>query len=182
MLDDGTYNLNYKSKEEDEEDEEDENGAEELKESYTALVNQFPSIISIEDPFGAEDWDSWPLMMDQNLQIVCNEAGAMVSDRIQEIIERSGANCLAVEPWRAGTLTESLVAAKLALSNKWDLIVSAGYGETEDNFVADFAVGVSACIFKRGVPGSAKYNHLMRVEKERGKLSTFAGDKLNFQS
>ena len=82
-----------------------------------------------------------------------------------------------------GTVTEACNAAKLAFDNGYSVMVSHRSGETEDNFIADLAVGIHAGQIKSGAPArsdrTAKYNQLLRIEEELGKKAKFAG--VNFR-
>ena len=77
---------------------------------------------------------------------------------------------LILKPNQIGTITETLEAAKLAKSFGWKIMVSNRGGETEDNFIADFAVGIGAEFIKSGAPfpkeRMAKYNRLVKIEEE----------------
>ena len=75
-----------------------------------------------------------------------------------------------LKPNQIGTITETIEAAKLAKSYGWKIMVSNRGGETEDDFIADLAVGVGAEFIKSGAPFTkermAKYNRLLEIEKE----------------
>lgn len=79
---------------------------------------------------------------------------------------------------QVGTLSESLEAAKLALQNKWGVMVSHRSGETEDSFISDLAVALDCRQIKLGAPcrseRTAKYNRLLRIEEEQGEAAKLA--------
>ncbi|XP_015174000.1 PREDICTED: enolase-like [Polistes dominula] len=177
----GGYDLAFKTEESDPDDYME---AEALKEQYLDYLTDFPSIVSIEDPFDQEDWEGWLTMADQEIQIVSDDLTAMNIERIEEAIERQMANCLVLRMSQIGTITETINCAKMARINNWGYVVSTGQCETEDNFVADLAVGLSAGQFKSGAPcrtdRTGKYNQIVRIEEELGKDAKYAG--LNYRS
>ncbi|XP_066586707.1 enolase-like [Prorops nasuta] len=172
----GGYDLAFKT---DDSDPDDYLEAEALKDQYLEYLSEFPSIVSIEDPFDQEDWEGWLMLTEQEIQIVADDLTAMNIDRIEEAIERQMANCLVLRMSQIGTITETINVAKMAKINQWGYIVTTGHGETEDNFVADLAVGLSAGQFKAGAPTRservAKYNQILRIEEELGKEAKYAG-------
>jgi len=145
----GGYDLAFKTEETDPEDYME---AEALRDEYLSYLTEFPSIVSIEDPFDQEDWEGWLTIADQGIQIVSDDLTAMNIERIEEAMERNVANCLVLRMSQIGTVTEVINCAKMARLNDWGYIVNASYGETEDNFVADLAIGLSAGQFKAGAP------------------------------
>ncbi|KAI4485745.1 PREDICTED: enolase-like [Polistes canadensis] len=177
----GGYDLAFKTEESDPDDYME---AEALKEQYIDYLTDFPSIVSIEDPFDQEDWEGWLTLADQEIQIVSDDLTAMNIERIEEAIERQMANCLVLRMSQIGTITETINCARMARINNWGYVVAAGQCETEDNFVADLAVGLSAGQFKSGAPcrseRTAKYNQIIRIEEELGKDAKYAG--LNYRS
>lgn len=126
--------------------------AEALRDQYLKYLSQFPAIVSIEDPFDQERWEDWSKIIHQGIQVVSDDLTAMNIGRIEEAIDRNIANCLILRISQIGTVTEVINCAKMARINNWGYIVSASYGETEDNFIADLAVGLSAGQFKAGAP------------------------------
>lgn len=126
--------------------------AEALRNRYLEYLSEFPVIVSIEDPFDQEDWEGWLTFGNQKIQIVSDALTAMNIERIEEAMDRKIANCLILRISQIGTVTEVINCAKMARINDWGYIVSASRGETEDNFVADMAVGLAAGQFKAGAP------------------------------
>ncbi|KAG7191179.1 hypothetical protein KM043_013974 [Ampulex compressa] len=172
----GGYDLAFKTEDSDPDDYLE---AEALRDQYLEYLSEFPAIVSIEDPFDQEDWEGWLTMADQEIQIVADDLTAMNIERIEEAIERQMANTLILRMSQIGTVTEAINCAKMARINNWGYIVTADHGETEDNFVSDLAVGLSAGQFKAGAPcrleGTAKYNQILRIEEELGKDAKYAG-------
>nr|XP_033333044.1 enolase-like [Megalopta genalis] len=172
----GGYDLGFKTEESDPDDYME---AETLKDQYLEYLAEFPSIVSIEDPFDQEDWEGWLTIADQDIQIVADDLTAMNIERIEEAIERQMANAIILRMSQVGTVTEAINCAKIARISDWGYIVTACQAETEDNFVSDLAVGLSAGQFKAGAPcrseRTAKYNQLLRIEEELGKDAKYAG-------
>lgn len=158
--------------------------AEALKDQYLEYFTEYPSLVSIEDPFDQDDWEGWLTLADQDIQIVSDDLTAMNIDRIEEAIDRQMANAMILRMSQVGTVTEAINCAKIARISNWGYIVTACEGETEDNFVADLAVGLSAGQFKAGAPcrseRTAKYNQILRIEEELGKDAKYAG--LNYRN
>ena len=91
----------------------------------------------------------------------------------------SGALLLKVN--QIGSVTESIEAANMSQAAGWGVMVSHRSGETEDNYIADIAVGLCAGQIKTGAPArgerTAKYNRLLRIQEELGDGATYAGEK-----
>ena len=144
-----------------------------LVQYYLDLVTQYP-IISIEDPFDEDDFASFSalkkLFEQQNItcQVVGDDLTVTNPERIQRAINVKSADCLLLKVNQIGTLTESLKAARLAMDNDWNVMVSHRSGETEDAFIADLAAGLGCGQIKLGAPvrgeRTAKYNQLLLLE------------------
>ncbi|MCK5613920.1 phosphopyruvate hydratase, partial [Candidatus Pacearchaeota archaeon] len=155
--------------------------SDELLDFYTDLASKFP-IISIEDPFSEDDWEGFKNItkkIGKHVQIIGDDLFVTNKDRLLKGIDISAANCLLLKLNQIGTLTEACNAAKIAFDNGYGVMVSHRSGETEDNFIADLAVGIHAGQIKSGAPArsdrTAKYNQLLRIEEELGKDAKFAG-------
>jgi enolase len=137
--------------------------------SWTA---RYP-IISIEDGLAEEDWDHWPALRqrlgDRSLTLA-DDLTCTSSARIQRAIETRAANALLLKVNQIGTLTEAKEAYLLARAAGWRVSVSARSGETEDNWLADLAVGWAGDFIKVGsITQSerlAKYNRLLQIEHD----------------
>lgn len=139
-------------------------------------------IISIEDGLHEDDWDSWVALMDRvgdKVQIVGDDLLVTAVPRIKTALEQKACNSLLCKVNQIGTLTESIQAVQLVQSHKWTAVVSHRSGETEDNTIADLAVGMNAGQIKTGAPARsdrvAKYNQLLRIEDELGDMAVYAG-------
>lgn len=142
-----------------------------LLEYYLALLKKYPSLISLEDPFQQEDFQSFAeLRRKSKIQMVGDDLTVTNPERIKEAIDKRSANCLLLKVNQIGTLTEALEAAKLADDAGWKVMVSHRSGETEDTFIADLAVALGCGMIKAGAPCRgervAKYNRLLRIEGE----------------
>lgn len=143
-----------------------------LLEMYTELAKKYP-IISIEDPFQEDDFESFAELtktIGKKVQIVADDLTATNTERIKKAAEKKSCNCLLLKVNQIGTLTEAISAFKTAQKNNWNVMVSHRSGETEDTFIADLAVGLGAGQIKAGAPcrteRTAKYNQLLRIEEE----------------
>jgi enolase len=143
---------------------------------YLKLLKKYP-IISIEDPFEQEDFQSYAKLRKRSeksgIQIVGDDLTVTNVDRIKTAIQEKSCNCLLLKVNQIGTLTEALQAVALAYSAGWKVMVSHRSGETEDTFIADLAVGIGCGMIKSGAPcrgeRTAKYNRLLRIEEELNK-------------
>ncbi|MDP4001143.1 MAG: phosphopyruvate hydratase [bacterium] len=145
-------------------------------ERLTSLLKEWAdkySIISIEDPMDEEDWDNWKEVykrLGEKVLIVGDDLFVTQVDRIKKGIKLKAANATIIKPNQVGTITETLAATKLAQENGMKIIPSHRAGETNDDFIADFAVGVGADYIKAGSVARgeriAKYNRLMAIEQE----------------
>lgn len=152
----------------------------ELIDKYLELADTYP-IVSIEDPFAEDDFDCFAKLTKKikGVQIVGDDLLCTNPERIQKAIVMDSCNALLLKINQIGTITEALDAAKLAMNNKWNLMVSHRSGETNDCFIADLAVGLGCGQIKSGAPCRgerlAKYNRLIRIEEELGKKAKYAG-------
>jgi enolase len=135
-------------------------------------LDRYP-VVSLEDGLAEEDWSHWPqlrakvagraLVLGDDL--LCTNPG-----RIRQAVEAKAADALLLKVNQIGTLTEAAEAHQLARSAGWQVTVSARSGETEDNWLADLAVGWQGDQIKVGsITQSerlAKYNRLLAIEVE----------------
>ncbi len=142
---------------------------------YEKLVQKY-KIISLEDPFFEDDWPAWQelnkasFVKKKNLLIIGDDLLATNPKRMEKAEQRKACNGAIIKPNQIGTITETLKAIKLAKSFGWKITISHRSGETNDDFIADLAVGVEADFIKTGAPARgervAKYNRLLEIEKE----------------
>ena len=144
--------------------------AAQLADYYIGLAKIYP-VISIEDPFDEEDFQSFASLRKKarRLLVVGDDLTVTNVGRIKKAIDMDSCNTLLVKVNQVGTVTETLDAVKVARESGWDVIVSHRSGDSEDTFVADFAVGLGALGAKFGAPmrgeRTAKYNQLLRLEE-----------------
>jgi enolase len=135
-------------------------------------MHQFP-IVSIEDGLSEDDWPNWPRLR-QALFTRCLTIGddflCTNPARIRRAIDTRSADALLLKVNQIGTLTEAAEALSLARGANWKVVISARSGETEDNWLADLAVGWAGDAIKVGsITRSerlAKYNRLLEIESE----------------
>ncbi|MEA3430232.1 MAG: phosphopyruvate hydratase [Nanoarchaeota archaeon] len=137
---------------------------------YERLLGQYKEIISIEDPFDQDDFVGFNHMTKNiNIQIVGDDLLVTNIKRIRTAVREKLCNGLLLKVNQIGTLSEAVDAAKLAMNNKWKVMVSHRSGETEDPFIADLAVALGCGQIKIGAPcrgeRTAKYNQLLRISE-----------------
>ncbi len=143
-----------------------------MVEQLLEWLDQYP-IISVEDGLAEEDWRHWAAFKRRaplDLLVLGDDLLCTNPARIRDAIDLQAANSLLLKVNQIGTLTEALQARDLAHSAGWQVVVSARSGETEDNWLADLAVGWGADYIKIGsIQQSerlAKYNRLLEIEAE----------------
>jgi len=139
-------------------------------------------ILSIEDGLAEDDWEGWARLTERlgdRVQIVGDDLFATNAARLRRGIDTGVANSVLVKMNQIGTLTETLAVIRLSQDARYAPVVSARSGETEDDFIADLAVGTSAGQIKIGSLAQserlAKYNQLLRIEEQLGAAASFAG-------
>ena len=138
-----------------------------LQESWVA---RYP-IVSIEDGLGEDDWANWPAMTTRlgRIQLVGDDLFATNPERIRRAVDAGIANAALIKVNQNGTLSGALEALRAARAAGYATVVSARSGETEDDLLADLAVGVAGGQIKVGsVRNSerlAKYNQLLRIDE-----------------
>ena len=153
----------------------------ELMEMYADISRRYP-IVTIEDPFDQNDWDNWSKIvaaLGEKVQIVGDDLTVTNVDKIEEAIAKKAANCLLLKVNQIGSITESIQAVQLAKRNGWGVMTSHRSGETEDDYIADLAVGLCTGEIKTGAPcrgeRTAKYNQLLRIEEAVAGSTVYAG-------
>ena len=148
---------------------------------YENWINQYP-IISIEDGFAEEDWETWAeasQRLGSKIQLVGDDLFVTNVSRLARGIREKTANSILIKVNQIGTLTETLNAIELARKYQYTSVISHRSGETEDTFIADLAVATNAGQIKTGAPCRsdrvAKYNQLLRIEEELGTQANYPG-------
>ncbi|KAL3938569.1 MAG: hypothetical protein SGBAC_006548 [Bacillariaceae sp.] len=148
---------------------------------YKKLIDKYP-IVTIEDPFDQDDWENWSKIVaevGEAVQIVGDDLTVTNPIKIQEAVDTKAANCLLLKVNQIGSISESIDAVKLSKQNGWGVMTSHRSGETEDNYIADLAVGLCTGQIKTGAPcrgeRTAKYNQLLRIEEQLGSSAIYPG-------
>ena len=151
----------------------------EMGEYYITLLDKFPEIISIEDPFSEDDWDNFVTFTKKygnRVQIVTDDPVCTNPVLIRKAIEVGMANSILIKLNQIGTVTETLEAIRIARKNGYNTMISHRSGETGDTFISDFTVATNAGQLKSGAPARServeKYNQLLRIEEELGSEGT----------
>ena len=149
---------------------------------YEQWVNDYP-IISIEDGFSEEDWETWKEASDRlnsKVQLVGDDLFVTNTERLLRGIKSKTANSILIKVNQIGTLTETLNAIEMAKRAGYTSVISHRSGETEDTTIADLAVATNAGQIKTGAPSRsdrvAKYNQLIRIEEELGDQAIYGGE------
>lgn len=135
-------------------------------------LNRKYSLLSIEDPFDQEAWKDWvdlTVNIGKQVMIVGDDLLVTNRKRLEEAIRKNACNAIMVKPNQIGTISEAISVIKLAKKNNFSVIVSHRSGDTDEDFLADFAVGVGADFVKFGAPGRGervvKYNRLSFIQE-----------------
>ncbi len=147
--------------------------AEKMTDYCIGLAKKFP-VVSIEDGLAEDDWDGWiyhtTRLNDAGLQCVGDDIFVTNARIFQDGIDKGVANAILIKLNQIGTLTETFETMRLAKKSGYRTVVSHRSGETDDAFIADFAVATGAGQMKAGAPArgerAAKYNQLIRLEEE----------------
>ncbi len=122
----------------------------------------------------------------KDVQIVGDDLTVTNPKRIERAANVKACNGLLLKVNQIGSVTESINAVKLAKQSGWGVMTSHRSGETEDNYIADLAVGLCTGQIKTGAPCRserlAKYNQLLRIEEELGKKTYYIGNSFRTPS
>jgi len=152
--------------------------SEEMVQYYEELLKKYP-IYSIEDGLDENDMKGWKVMtfrLGDKIQLVGDDLFVTNTNRLSQGIKDGIANAILIKYNQIGTLTEAMDAIEMAKRAGYSTVISHRSGETEDSFIADLAVAVNAGQIKTGAPcrgeRTAKYNQLLRIEEELGKVAS----------
>ncbi len=146
--------------------------SEELTRLYEQLVHDY-SIIYMEDAFGNNDWDGWKKgheKIGNRVLMVGDELTVTNPYQLQLAIENKAINAISIKPSQIGTVSESIAVAAMARSKDMKIVVSESKTNTEDTFLADFALGIGCDYVKFGPPmqeWTLKYNRMLEIQEER---------------
>ena len=146
--------------------------SEELVSYYEDLCAKYP-IVSIEDGLSEDDWDGWKILTDRlggKVQLVGDDLFVTNANILAEGIEKGVGNAILIKPNQIGSVSETMLTVRLAQRNGYKCVMSHRSGESEDAFIADFAVALNCGEIKTGSTArgerTAKYNRLLEIENE----------------
>jgi len=152
---------------------------------YADLCAKYP-IVSIEDGLSEDDWDGWKILTEQlsdKVQLVGDDLFVTNVAILSEGIEKGIANSILIKPNQIGTVSETMQTIRLAQRNGYTCVMSHRSGESEDTFIADFAVALNTGQIKTGSTARsdriAKYNRLLEIERELGQFEYLGNSIFN---
>ena len=155
-----------------------------MVELYRRWIKRYP-IVSLEDGMGEEDRDGWLALtkaLGRKLQLVGDDNFVTNPSIFAEGIRAGIANAILIKLNQIGTVSETLETVAMAQKAGYGTVISHRSGETEDSFIADFAVGTGAGQIKTGSlcrsERIAKYNRLLAIEREVGRKARYGGRDL----
>ena len=151
----------------------------EMTKLYTSWVDKYP-IVSIEDGLAENDWDGFrqhTAALGNQIQIVGDDLYVTNTKYIERGIREKSTNAVLIKLNQIGTVTETVEAIDMCRKAGWAFVISHRSGETEDTFMADFAVAMGGGQIKTGSACRservAKYNRLIEIEIEVGRAARF---------
>lgn len=146
--------------------------AERLVSLYNQWIGQYPLVL-IEDGLAEEDWDGWRSMQQRlgdKIILVGDDLFTTQKSRLKKGVEAGVANAIIIKPNQVGTVSETLETVALAQKHNYKVAAKHRSGETNDDFIADFAVGIGADYLMAGSVARgervAKWNRLLAIEEE----------------
>lgn len=146
----------------------------ELVAYYADLCAKYP-IVSIEDGLSEDDWDGWKILTEvlgSKVQLVGDDLFVTNASILAEGIKKGIANSILIKPNQIGSVSETMQTIRLAQRNNYNCVMSHRSGESEDAFIADFAVALNCGQIKTGSTARsdriAKYNRLLEIGAEIG--------------
>jgi enolase len=151
--------------------------------TWKKWTDQYP-IVLLEDGMAENDWNGWKIMTQElgnKIELVGDDIFCTNPSILQKGIDEGVGNSILIKLNQIGTVSETLQTIDLAYKNNYNCFISHRSGETEDTFIADLTVAVSAGHLKTGSgcrsERVAKFNQLLRIEEELGNKASFAGLK-----
>jgi enolase len=151
----------------------------EMTELYKEWIEKYP-IVSIEDGLAENDWEGFrehTATLGDKIQIVGDDIYVTNTRYIDRGIRERSSNAVLIKLNQIGTVTETIEAIRLCRKAGWGYVISHRSGETEDTFLADFAVAMGGGQIKTGSvcrsERIAKYNRLLEIEAELGPGAAF---------
>lgn len=146
---------------------------------YGRLVDTYP-IVSIEDGFAEDDWQGFQAQtaaLGDRIQIVGDDLYVTNPRFIRRGIAERASNAVLIKLNQIGTVSETIKAVQLCREAGWGHVISHRSGETEDTFIADFAVAMGGGQIKAGSLSRserlAKYNRLIEIERDLGPSAVY---------
>ncbi|MBN2768508.1 MAG: phosphopyruvate hydratase [Campylobacterales bacterium] len=146
--------------------------SEEMVAYYEMLCSKYP-IVSIEDGLSEDDWNGWKILSEKlgdKIQLVGDDLFVTNVDILAEGISKGIANSILIKPNQIGTVSETMKTVRLAQRSGYKCVMSHRSGESEDAFIADFAVALNTGEIKTGSTARSdrisKYNRLLEIENE----------------
>lgn len=143
-----------------------------LVDYYADLCSKYP-IVSIEDGLSEDDWAGWKILTEKlgsKIQLVGDDLFVTNANILAEGIQKGIANSILIKPNQIGSVSETMLTVRLAQRNGYKCVMSHRSGESEDAFIADFAVALNCGEIKTGSTArgerTAKYNRLLEIENE----------------
>jgi enolase len=143
--------------------------------------------VSIEDGLYEDDWSGWKQLTDalgKRIQLVGDDLFVTNTRRLARGIHEGIANSILVKVNQIGSLTETIEAVDMAKVNAYTSVMSHRSGETEDSTIADLAVALNTGQIKTGSASRsdriAKYNQLLRIEQQLGKMAQYPGKAFKY--
>lgn len=172
LFEDGLYNLRGEGR---------KLTAEQMVSLWEDWIRQYP-IVSLEDGMAEDDWAGWAELtakLGRRVQLVGDDNFVTNPEFLGRGIREGVANSILIKLNQIGTLSETIDVVEMAQRNGYGTVISHRSGETEDTTIADLAVGLGAGQMKSGAPSRservAKYNRLLRIERELGPMASFRG-------
>ncbi len=163
FLQDGSYLIK---------DKENSLSSDDLVAVYEGLNEEY-SLYYLEDPLSEDDWDGWGKLnsiISKNTLVVGDDLIATNFNRLRDAINKNAIGGVIIKPNQIGTVIETLAVVEAAKHAGLKIVVSHRSGDTNDDFIADFAIGVGADYVKFGAPTRgervAKYNRLLEIEQQ----------------
>ena len=159
--------------------------SEQLVDYYADLCAKYP-VKSIEDGLSEDDWEGWKILTEKladTVQLVGDDLFVTNVSILAEGIEKDIANSILIKPNQIGTVSETMQTIRLAQRNGYTCVMSHRSGESEDTFIADFAVAMNTGQIKTGSTARsdriAKYNRLLEIERELGQFEYLGAEIFN---
>jgi len=144
----------------------------EMVDYYSNLCEKYP-IVSIEDGLCEDDWDGWKILTNKlgaKIQLVGDDLFVTNASILEEGIEKGIANSVLIKPNQIGSISQTMQTIRLAQRNNYNCVMSHRSGESEDTFIADFAVALNCGQIKTGSTARsdriAKYNRLLEIDAQ----------------